>query len=97
MVGAQCGSATTTVGSPVPSLPFLIGAGLSDLLGMTLLRTSHHGDFSLYFLAHLGPEEVEQFSQLGGESGGGEFIARRFGPVLELTHNHGTENDPEFK
>jgi lactoylglutathione lyase len=70
----------------------------TDLLGMTLLRTSHHSDFSLYFLAHLGPEEVDLFKQAQQQKDGEqEFIARRFGPVIELTHNHGTESDPSFK
>jgi lactoylglutathione lyase len=62
----------------------------SDLLGMTLLRTSHHSDFSLYFLAHISPDEA---AEVGSE----DFIGRRFGPVIELTHNHGTENDAAFR
>ena len=68
---------------------------LSDLLGMTLLRESHMGEgtdwgFSLYFLAHVDPEEA-------GLVGSADFISRRFGPVIELTHNHNTENDPSFQ
>ena len=47
-------------------------------------------DFSLYFLAHVLPEE-------SAEVGTDEFVSRRFGPVIELTHNHGTENDESFK
>ena len=27
----------------------------------------------------------------------GDFIRQIFAPVIELTHNHGTENKPEFK
>ena len=57
---------------------------------MTLLRESHHGDFSLYFLAHLSPEEA-------GQADSENFVSRRFGPVIELTHNHGTENDADFR
>jgi lactoylglutathione lyase len=60
------------------------------MLGMTLLRESHHSDFSLYFLAHVRPEEA---AEVGSE----DFVSRRFGPVIELTHNHGTENDPAFR
>jgi len=46
--------------------------------------------FSLYFLAHISPEEEHL---VGTE----EFISRRFGPVIELTHNHNTEHDEAFK
>eukprot|EP00045_Choanoeca_perplexa_P005412 m.45756 g.45756 ORF g.45756 m.45756 type:complete len:358 (-) comp13104_c0_seq2:803-1876(-) len=67
-----------------------------DCLGMTVCRERHFpkdkGDFSLYFLAHLepgtkvptDPEEANTFIK------GFDF------PVLELTHNHGTESDPNF-
>lgn len=66
-----------------------------DLLGMTLLKESHMGEgtdwgFSLYFLAHVSPEEAHL---VGTE----ELISRRFGPVIELTHNHNTEHDEAFK
>ena len=54
-----------------------------DLLGMTLLRSSDLGDFSLYFLASGQVPEGAQMQQI-------------FEPVLELTWNHGTEKDPEF-
>lgn len=68
---------------------------MADLLGMTLLKESHMGEgtdwgFSLYFLAHISPEEEHL---VGTE----EFISRRFGPVIELTHNHNTEHDEAFK
>lgn len=63
-----------------------------DLLGMTLLKEKHFGpdagDFSLYFLAHT--EAVE------GEDGD-ETMRNMFGPVLELTHNHGTERQDDFR
>ncbi|CAJ1446825.1 unnamed protein product [Effrenium voratum] len=51
-------------------------------LGMTLLQSADYEDFSLYYLATL-PE------------GATELPADR--PVLELTHNHGTEEDVEFE
>jgi len=53
-------------------------------LGMKLLEERHYDDFSLYFL---------------GSSNVDESISRKdqFQPVLELTHNHGTENDLNFK
>ena len=55
-------------------------------LGMKLLHTSHHeaAKFSLYFL---GSSNVAD----------GSDRKNMFAPVLELTHNHGTENDPDFK
>jgi lactoylglutathione lyase len=42
--------------------------------------------FSLYFLAYDDPESV---------SPGAHWTDRQ--GVLELTHNYGTENDPDFK
>lgn len=54
-----------------------------EMFGMTLLRSSDMSDFSLYFLAdnHVDP---------------GNSMGQIFEPVLELTHNHGTESDPDF-
>lgn len=67
-----------------------------DKLGMTLLSESHLGvgedwGFSLYFLANVPAEEEEESKKEG-------YISRSlFNPVLELTHNHGTETKPDFK
>ncbi len=53
-----------------------------------------YDDFSLYFLANL-PEGVEIpldiYSQEASTLRGSLFY-----PVLELTHNHGTEHNSEF-
>lgn len=57
--------------------------------GMSLLYQYHGGDFSLYYLA----SNVPQSQDLNEHSS----VNNLFGPVLELTHNHGTENDEEFK
>lgn len=55
----------------------------------------HFESFSLYFLQSLSLEEVaglpapdspEAYARMG----------RSWEPVLELTHNHGTESDPNF-
>lgn len=55
----------------------------------------HFDSFSLYFLQSLTLEEIsglpapdssEAYSRMG----------RSWAPVLELTHNHGTENDASF-
>jgi len=78
------------VKDPVKSLHFY-----RDLLGMTLLRESHIGvgtdwGFSLFFLAHVPTEDIGRISD-------DNYISNSFGPVIELTHNHGTENDSNFK
>jgi len=53
-------------------------------MGMKLLEERHFSDFSLYFL---GSSVVEEDSK----------VKELFQPVLELTHNHGTETDDAFK
>ena len=63
------------------------------VLGYTLvdMREFPEAGFSLYFLAY-----VDDASALPGDpEGRREWLARQQG-VLELTHNHGTEDDPEF-
>eukprot|EP00472_Partenskyella_glossopodia_P009666 CAMPEP_0197521832 /NCGR_PEP_ID=MMETSP1318-20131121/7055_1 /TAXON_ID=552666 /ORGANISM="Partenskyella glossopodia, Strain RCC365" /LENGTH=327 /DNA_ID=CAMNT_0043073969 /DNA_START=32 /DNA_END=1015 /DNA_ORIENTATION=+ len=51
-------------------------------MGMVLVKEKHFDDFSLYFLATAPPGSTE---------------ADAGKPVLELTHNHGTELDEKFK
>lgn len=51
---------------------------------MQLLAERHFDSFSLYFL---GSRNVDASLP----------VKDQFQPVLELTHNHGTENDDEFK
>lgn len=64
-----------------------------DKLGMCLVRVKHLGDFSLYFLAHL-PEGTKYPDP---ESEEANVYVKTFDfPVLELTHNHGTEKDASF-
>jgi lactoylglutathione lyase len=53
-------------------------------LGMKLLIQRDFSDFSLFFL---GSSNVDE----------GVDYKHQFNPVLELTHNHGTENDADFK
>lgn len=81
---------------PVKSLAFY-----RDILGMTLIRETHLGvgtdwAFSLYFLAHM-PDAEAALLPPPDSSEAGEAIRHMFRPVLELTHNHGTENDAAFK
>lgn len=70
-----------------------------DILGMTLLYISHKSDFSLYFLACITDPAEKHFidSMDKNSSEGHEYMKHTFAPVIELTHNHGTENKPDFK
>lgn len=54
-------------------------------MGMELLYEKHFDSFSLFFLG----------SGLSKDKDSGE--GERFQPVLELTHNHGTEGDADFQ
>ncbi|KIP06135.1 hypothetical protein PHLGIDRAFT_128486 [Phlebiopsis gigantea 11061_1 CR5-6] len=61
-----------------------------DVLGMDLIQEVPMSDFTLYFLAFDQPtegmtEDEKRTIRLNREA------------VLELTHNHGTENDPNFQ
>lgn len=52
--------------------------------GMKLVEEKHFDDFSLYFMASsVVPDGADRKTM--------------FQPVLELTHNHGTETDDDFK
>lgn len=53
-------------------------------LGLKVLEERHFDDFSTYFLVPSDVADGTKFKDL-------------FQPVLELTHNHGTENDADFK
>eukprot|EP00468_Gymnochlora_sp_CCMP2014_P008189 CAMPEP_0167760796 /NCGR_PEP_ID=MMETSP0110_2-20121227/11788_1 /TAXON_ID=629695 /ORGANISM="Gymnochlora sp., Strain CCMP2014" /LENGTH=339 /DNA_ID=CAMNT_0007647353 /DNA_START=201 /DNA_END=1220 /DNA_ORIENTATION=+ len=52
-----------------------------DHLGMSVIREKHFDDFSLYFLATIPDGTTEHDPR---------------NPVLELTHNHGTEDKEDF-
>ncbi|PXA97602.1 lactoylglutathione lyase [Nostoc sp. 3335mG] len=76
------------VRDPIASLTFY-----RDVLGMTLLQQLDFAEmrFSLYFLAYLA--EGETIPQDPAERA--RFIFSRE-TTLELTHNWGTESDPDF-
>jgi len=76
---------------PAKSIPFY-----RDVMGLTLIRESHHNEakFSLYFFACL-PTGVTAPNPKSEEAY--DFFKTLWNPVLELTHNHGTESDPNFK
>jgi len=59
-----------------------------EFLGMKLIRKLEHPDakFDLYFLAYDSPSAVSH----------GKHWTDREG-IIELTHNYGTETDPEYK
>jgi len=76
------------VKNPTRSVPFY------QALGMTLVRELHFDSFSLYFMATL-PEGVEGPDPKSPEARA--FVKTLFNPVLELTHNHGTEDDASFQ
>ncbi|WP_109995489.1 lactoylglutathione lyase [Salinisphaera sp. LB1] len=65
----------------------------TKVFGMRLLRTSENpdGEFTLYFLATTEGDDVPE-----DESERVKYVGRREG-VLELTHNWGTENDPNAR
>lgn len=73
---------------PSLSLPFYV-----EVLGMRLLREVHHEDFSLYFLASLPPDAASPDPK---SEEAAQFVKQLWQPVVELTHNHGTEKDANF-
>merc|ERR1711934_904582 len=68
-----------------------------DMMGMTLIRAMHFpGDFSNYFLAHLTTKQAMAMPDPESPQAR-DFVKTLWQPVLELTHNHGTEKDPDFQ
>jgi len=68
-----------------------------DNFGMKLLHYYHFEahKFSIYFVAILPNNENPKFSP--GTKEAEKFLWTYPYVTLELTHNHGTENDPNFK
>ena len=74
---------------PSKTIPFY------EAMGMKVVRQKNYGSFSNYFLAsHC--EGIEFSDDVSDEEAKAKMAAM-FGPVLELTHNHGTEDDADFK
>ena len=65
---------------------------LPDVLKMSLVRVSKMSDFTNY-LAQVPPGE--EFPDPESDEAP-DFVRNMFPQVLELTHNHGTEDDPDF-
>jgi lactoylglutathione lyase len=78
------------VRDPVRSVAFY-----TDVLRMTLLRRFDFPEmsFSLYFLAYVTEDEV--LPAADDVRAGAEYVFRQKA-VLELTHNWGTESNPDF-
>lgn len=60
-------------------------------LGMKVVNERHFDDFSLYFLATNIPSIPSNPNEAKKNT------ASLFNPILELTHNHGTENDESYQ
>eukprot|EP00123_Amoebidium_parasiticum_P020327 comp4764_c0_seq1/m.899 comp4764_c0_seq1/g.899 ORF comp4764_c0_seq1/g.899 comp4764_c0_seq1/m.899 type:complete len:327 (-) comp4764_c0_seq1:236-1216(-) len=77
---------------PAKSIPFY-----TEHFGMTLIAENHYPDakFSLYFLITLPEGQVAP--PIGTEEAKKYMHSGKYGVTLELTHNHGTESDPDFK
>lgn len=70
-----------------------------DLLGMRVVAVKHFSDFSLYFLAQpaaLPPSLLPSLPSDPEDEAGWALMKQLPGPVLELTHNHGTEGQAGF-
>ncbi len=82
---------------PSKSIPFY------QALGMTLIRSKDYGDFSNYFMIsannkdNLNLDGIESINDNDDDMMKKEKVSMMFPPVLELTHNHGTEKDDDFK
>jgi len=69
-----------------------------DIMGMALVREmTIPNDFTNYFLACLGDEERSALPQDVASPEAKDAVKRLWQPVLELTHNHGTEKDEAFQ
>ena len=67
-----------------------------DVMGMTMVRAMHvPNDFSNYFFACLTPEE-RAIAPDPESAEAREYVKTLWQPVLEMTHNHGTEDDADF-
>lgn len=76
---------------PAKTLPFY-----TDLLGFTLIDKFDFPQwkFSLYFLTTL--PQGETYDLIPGTKEAHDYLWNMEGVALELTHNHGTESDPDF-
>ncbi|KAG9004968.1 Lactoylglutathione lyase [Tulasnella sp. JGI-2019a] len=90
MAGFKFNHTMLRVKDPKASLMFY-----QDVLGMKLIKEVRNDDakFSLYFLAFDHDQSLKDIDTKSESEKWTAAISR----VLELTWNHGTESDPEFK
>jgi lactoylglutathione lyase len=67
----------------------------TEIFGMSVVCEKHFPQwkFSLYFLASLPAGETAPDPK---SEEGNDYMKTMFNPILELTHNHGTEDDENF-
>lgn len=77
---------------PKKSIPFY-----RDILGMSLVNELHfpQAKFSLYFMGTFPEGHKLPNNPTSDEAG--QYARSVSSCLLELTHNHGTEDDPDFK
>jgi len=69
-----------------------------DIMGMTLLRDmTFPNDFTNYFLACLSDDERKSAPTDITAPEAKAYVKKLWQPVLELTHNHGTEKQEDFQ
>jgi len=76
------------VKDPKKTVPFY------EALGLTLIRELHFNSFSLYFMGNV-PDGVTLPAKDSDEAR--DYVKGMLEPVLELTHNHGTETNDSFQ
>eukprot|EP00586_Coscinodiscus_wailesii_P014091 CAMPEP_0172502670 /NCGR_PEP_ID=MMETSP1066-20121228/161814_1 /TAXON_ID=671091 /ORGANISM="Coscinodiscus wailesii, Strain CCMP2513" /LENGTH=336 /DNA_ID=CAMNT_0013278007 /DNA_START=113 /DNA_END=1123 /DNA_ORIENTATION=+ len=74
---------------PKKTIPFY------ESLGMKVIRSKNYGTFTNYFLVSSNAPSLGEYD-LGSDDAKVK-CSMLFHPVLELTHNHGTEEDDTFK
>lgn len=72
-----------------------------ESFGLKVLRKKNYGSFTNAFLGHADelppPPSSSSVAAEDDDADAKAVLMRRFLPVLELTHNHGTESDEEFR
>lgn len=88
--GGHAHSAAAAACGSVISVLTLFWAGM-DLVAQLDLGSGTDWGFSLYFLTNLTPEQRKTWPTDIHSKEAAERIKDMYQPVLELTHNHGTE------
>lgn len=77
-----------------------------EAFGLKVLRKKNYGSFTNAFMGTVdelqissddAEDPINRDESKWSDDDAKEVLMRRFLPVLELTHNHGTETDEEFK